>query len=162
MYKLLSQTVVLWALLVLTVALTVGFQLAAPLVGGVLLDEVGPAQEVQQLLATMTAEQKQAHLWITVLLDILYPLAYGGLFLGLCLRHAGKYAFWLAVPAFLVIPIDLIENIVQVITLLGNENLLAAKALLTPSKFMLFYVAALIALGSLCIRLVMKLFGREH
>ena len=140
----------------------VGFQLATPLAGGALLDMVSSTQETQQLLATMTAEQKQAHLWITVLLDVPFPFVYGGLFLGLCWRHAGNYAVWLAIPAFLVIPIDMIENTIQIIALLGNESLLAAKAVLTPTKFLLISVAALIAFGSLCIRLGMKLFARGH
>jgi hypothetical protein len=100
----------------------------------------------------MSAQQKRAHLWITLLLDVPFPLAYGGLFLGLCLRYGGRFSFYLAAPAFLVIPVDLLENAVQFIALLGNEVLLPAKAYLTPAKFLLFYVAALIAIGSLSIR----------
>lgn len=154
MQKLLSKSTTLWLLLAATIALAVGFQLTTAQAGGVLLDGISALQDTQQLLATMTPEQKQAHLWITVLLDVPFPFAYGGLFLGLCLRHAGKYARWLAIPALLVIPVDLLENTVQVIALLGYENLLALKLFLTPLKFLLLYVAALIALSSLCIRLV--------
>ncbi|MEX0965146.1 MAG: hypothetical protein WDZ52_14010 [Pseudohongiellaceae bacterium] len=149
------QTHTLCLLFAATIALAIGFQIAAPAAGGILLDGIASLAAAQELLQSMSMEQKQAHFWITLLLDMPFPFAYGGLFLGLCLRHGGKYAPGLATPAFLVIPVDLIENAVQLMALAGNEQLLPAKELLTPAKFLLFYLAALIALGSLGIRLMM-------
>jgi hypothetical protein len=61
----------------------------------------------------------------------------------------------LAAPAFLVIPVDLIENAVQFIALLGAETLLPAKAYLTPAKFLLFTSAAIVALVSLGLSLAL-------
>ena len=156
MLSLLRDSKTIWILLAATVALAIGFQLATPLTGAALLDSSAALEDSQVLLQAMSAEQKRAHLWITVLLDVPFPFAYGGLFLGLCLRHGGKYALWLAAPAFLVIPVDLIENTVQVIALLGNESLLPTKEVLTPTKFTLVYTAAVIALGSLSIRLLLR------
>jgi len=156
----LIQTKTLWVLFLATIALAIGFQLATPLAGGALLDTSTTLGASEDLLQLMSAQQKRAHLWITVLLDVPFPFAYGGLFLGLCLRYGGRYSLYLAAPAFLVIPIDLIENTVQFIALLGNESLLPAKAYLTPAKFLLFYVAALIAMGSLSISLGSGVFRK--
>lgn len=149
----LKQTKTLWVLLLATIALAIGFQLATPFAGGALLDVSTTLVASEDLLQAMSAQQKRAHLWITLLLDVPFPFAYGGLFLGLCLRHGGRFALYLAAPAFLVIPVDLIENAVQFIALLGNESLLPAKVYLTPAKFLLVYVAAIVAIGSLSINL---------
>jgi len=149
----LKQPRTLWILFLTTIALAIGFQLATPLAGGALLDVSSTLAASEDLLQAMSAQQKRAHLWITLLLDVPFPFAYGGLFLGLCLRYGGRYSLYLAAPAYLVIPVDLIENAVQFIALLGNESLLPAKAYLTPAKFLLFYAAALSAIGSLSISL---------
>ncbi|MFT7473022.1 MAG: hypothetical protein ACI8XU_002926 [Kiritimatiellia bacterium] len=149
----LKQSKTLWLLLLATIALALGFQLTTPFAGGALLDVSTTFAASEELLQSMSAQQKRAHLWITLLLDVPFPFAYGGLFLGLCLRHGGRFALYFAAPAFLVIPVDLIENAVQAIALLGNETLLPAKAYLTPAKFLLFYAAAIVAIGSLSISL---------
>jgi hypothetical protein len=159
----LQQTKTLWLLFLATIALAIGFQLSTPSAGGALLDVSTTLAASEDLLQAMSAPQKRAHLWITVLLDIPFPFAYGGLFLGLCLRYGGRYSLYLAAPAFLVIPVDLIENTVQFIALLGNETLLPAKAYLTPAKFLLVYIAAIVAIGSLSINLglgVLKKFSK--
>jgi hypothetical protein len=159
----LKQTKTLWLLFLATIALAIGFQLSTPSAGGALLDVSTTLAASEDLLQAMSAPQKRAHLWITVLLDIPFPFAYGGLFLGLCLRYGGRYSLYLAAPAFLVIPVDLIENTVQFIALLGNETLLPAKAYLTPAKFLLVYIAAIVAIGSLSINLglgVLKKFSK--
>jgi hypothetical protein len=159
----LKQTKTLWLLFLATIALAIGFQLSTPFAGGALLDVSTTLAASEDLLQAMSAPQKRAHLWITVLLDVPFPFAYGGLFLGLCLRYGGRYSLYLAAPAFLVIPVDLIENTVQFIALLGNETLLPAKAYLTPAKFLLVYIAAIVAIGSLSINLglgVLKKFSK--
>jgi len=162
MLNFLQQVKTLWILFAAIVAFAVGFQLAIPIAGGALLDGITTLAESEELLEQMSVQQKRAHLWITVLLDVPFPFAYGGLFLGLCLRNAGKFAFYLSAPAFFVIPIDLLENMVQFIALLGYETLLPAKAYLSPIKFLLFYAAALIALTSLGLRLGLTAIGRSN
>ena len=82
----------------------------------------------EELLQSVSAQQKQRHLWSTVLQDAPFPFAYGGLFLGLYPRHGGRFAVYLAAPAFIVIPVDLIENAVKVVALLRDEALLPANA----------------------------------
>jgi hypothetical protein len=82
------------------------------------------------------------------------------LFLELCLRHGGRFVLFLAAPAFLVMPADLVENAVQVVALLENETLLHGKAYLTPTKFLLFYVAAMVEIGSLSISLGLRILRK--
>ena len=104
------------------------FQLATPSVGWALLNVSASLGASEELLLSMSAQQKQGHLWSTVLQDAPFPFAYGGLFLGLYLRHGGRFAVYLAAPAFIVIPVDLIENAVKVVALLRDEALLPANA----------------------------------
>ena len=82
---------------------------------------------------------------------MLFPLAYGGFFVGLTLKYFEQAGRWLVIPAFLVIPIDICENLIQLLALTGTEDLLDIKAMLTPIKFMLFNVSATIATLSLAI-----------
>ena len=49
------------------------------------------------------------------------------------------------VPAFLIVILDLAENTVQMIALQGAGNYLWLKTYLTPAKFGMFGVAALLA-----------------
>ena len=82
---------------------------------------------------------------------MLFPLAFGGFFVGVTLKYFEQVGIWLAIPAFLVIPTDICENLIQLLALTGTEDLLQIKAILTPIKFMLFYISATIAALSLSI-----------
>ncbi|MEO0397658.1 MAG: hypothetical protein AAF243_16975, partial [Cyanobacteria bacterium P01_A01_bin.137] len=44
---------------------------------------------------------------------------------------------WLAIPAYLAIPVDLTENVTQILALIGYQALLPIKTILTPLKFIL-------------------------
>ena len=138
-----------------------GFQLATPFVGGALLSVSASLAASEELLQCMSAQQKRAHMWIIILQDVPFSFAYGGLFLGLCLRHRGGFALYLAAPAFFIIPVGLIENAVQVIALLGSEALLPAKAYLTSAKFFLFYATAIVAIGSFSISLGLRVLRKS-
>lgn len=136
---------------IMAVALVGCFITFTPVAGGILLDSLGSASESQQLLASMSDVQKTAHFKITLWLDMLFPLAYGGFFVGLTLKYFEQAGIWLVIPAVLVIPIDICENLIQLLALTGTEDLLHIKAMLTPIKFMLFNVSATIATLSLAI-----------
>ncbi len=142
----LCSTTTLWILFVLSVASMIGFALLSPMAGGTLLDGLSSLLESENLLAGMSAAEKNAHFWITLLVDIPFPLFYGALFLGVALKYGGKYKTWLTLPALLVIPADLIENFVQLLALKGVTGLLPLKVYVTPLKFFLFRSAAGIAL----------------
>ena len=137
-----------------------GFQLATPFVGGALLSVSASLAASEELLQSMSAQQKQRHLWSTVLQDAPFPFAYGGFFLGLYLRHGDRFAVYLAAPAFLVIPVDLIKNAVEVIALLRDEALLPANAYLTPANFLLFYAALIVAISNLNISLSLRVLRK--
>ncbi|MBT5054885.1 MAG: hypothetical protein HOM69_16770 [Gammaproteobacteria bacterium] len=147
----LTKTSTLVALFVISGALVACFMVFTPVAGGVLLDSLGTVAASQQLLGEMSDAQKAVHFRITLGLDMIFPLAYGGFFVGLTLKHFNRGRFWLAMPALLVIPTDIFENLIQLLALTGAEDLLGIKALLTPIKFTLFNVAAGIAAVSLCL-----------
>jgi hypothetical protein len=119
------------------------------------------AVQAREILAGMTAEQRDVHFWVTVLLDTAYPLAYGGFLAGMALRFFGSFGKAAAVPAFATIIVDLTENTVQALALKGSVDVLDAKEWLTPLKFGLFFLAAAIALVALIIAIV-NLFRRKQ
>lgn len=133
---------------VLTVGIGFAFSIWTPAVGGTLLDTIRSPEEARALVAGMSAEQRGVHFWLTVLLDTAYPLAYGSFMAGMALRFSGRWGEWLSVPAFLTVIVDFSENTLQAMALKGVD-LLGAKAVLTPLKFSLFGVAAVIAITAL-------------
>lgn len=149
MLSLLSRTWVLVGLLVATLAIGYSFSSAQAAAGGPLLDMLWTGAEAKDRLAEMTTEQKTAHLWATLLNDTAYPLAYGGLLAGLIWRFAGTVRGWFVGPAIAVIIADLAENMTQALALSGNESFIRLKDVLTPVKFGLFSLAAVLALVSL-------------
>jgi hypothetical protein len=133
---------------VLMMLIGFGFSIWIADAGGILLDTVVSPDEARALIAGMSAEQREVHFWVTVLLDAAYPLAYGSFMAGLALRFFGGWGKWLSVPAFLTMAVDFAENTLQAMALKGVD-LLGAKAVLTPMKFGLFTAAAVIALVAL-------------
>ena len=85
------------------------------------------------------------------------PTRLRGGFVGLTLKNFKRAGIWFAMPALLVIPTDLCENLIQLLALTGTEDLLHIKALLTPIKFRLFKVAASISAMSRCLGLWRRL-----
>lgn len=148
-----TRTPVLWSLFVLTLFITGGFVALAPMVGGQFLDSLSDPAASQALVAGLSESQRAAHFWITVLLDTAYPFAYGLFFAGMALRFFGKWSRLAALPAFAVMIVDLTENTLQALTLAGAGDFLGPKAWITPLKFNLFYLAALIALVALGVTL---------
>jgi hypothetical protein len=149
--ELIKKTSVLWGLFLATVVISIGFILWIPDVGGAILDRLTTVDEVHSLLTEMSDAQKESHFMMTLMLDMIFPIAYGGLFAGLALRFGGNAGIWLAIPALAVIPVDLFENTIQLFALTGSEGLLSVKAILTPVKVILFNLAGLIALGALAL-----------
>jgi len=148
MLSFLSRTWVLVALFVAMMAIGYSFSAAQVAAGGDLLDMLWSGDEARARLAEMSAEQKNAHFYATILNDTAYPLAYGGLFAGLIWRFAGSLRSWLVIPALAVIVADLAENATQAIALVGNESFIGLKDVLTPVKFGLFGIAAIAVLIS--------------
>ena len=49
------------------------------------------SRQAREIVAGMTEAQRNAHFWVTVLLDTAYPLAYGGFFAAMALRFFGRF-----------------------------------------------------------------------
>jgi len=158
--ELIKHTPVLWALFLATAAISIGFIVWIPNLGGTILDSIAAVDEVQARLNAMSDVQKDSHFMMTLVLDMVFPLAYGGLFAGLALRFGGNAGIWLAIPALAVIPVDLFENTIQLLALKGSDGLLSVKAILTPVKSVLFLLAGLIAVGALALGAVQMVRSR--
>ena len=157
--NLISRTPVLWTLFVLTILCLPAFQYFTPMAGGQLLDMLSEPEEVRATLAAMTPEQRSVHFWVTVLIDTLFPVSFGLFFAGMGWRFFGKWGQIAALPGFAVMVFDLTENTIQALALSGTADALDAKAWVTPLKYGLFWLAALVALiaaGIAVYRLVTK------
>jgi len=150
----LARTPVILFLLVAFILLGASFYFVEQATGGPLLDVQMNGADALNRLSAMTAEQKHMHIVATLTLDTFYPLAYGGLFIGIVARFAKKYRRFLAVPAFVAVITDFAENIVQSMALSGSPDMLTAKDFLTTLKFSSVILAAIIALLVLLVALV--------
>ena len=139
------------------VGLTIGFSIWIARFDLQILDRFGDPDQVRTVLAAMTDDQKSAHWWMTLLLDYLYPVAYGGFFAGVIWRFFGKFGGWLALLALAAGAADAIENTIQLFILSGAEDLIWLKGIITPIKYSTFLPAAALALIGLCIAVARRL-----
>lgn len=153
MKRSLKRGPVLWALAITAFLCVAGFDYVRRTYGLTLLDGLSDPNEARALIAEMSEAQKQVHLWTTGILDVIFPLAYGGLFVGLAWRFFGSAGSLLALPGLAVVPIDLTEGVVQILALGGSEDVLVHKVWVTPLKFGLFIAAAVVAVAALGVAL---------
>lgn len=146
MRSLVTNSVALWILFILFVAETLGFGIIMRIWDFGIIDEMSDPEKIRNHISEMSELQRAVHAWMTATLDVAYPLTYGALFAGLSLRALSPLY---AVPAIAVIPVDLIEGLVQVLALLGAYDALWLKAYVTPAKLILFVAAMVIALVAL-------------
>ncbi|EKU96216.1 hypothetical protein Lepto7375DRAFT_0195 [Leptolyngbya sp. PCC 7375] len=145
--SMITKTSVLWINFVITILLTLAFLLIAGHWDFIFIDAVASPANVRALLEQMSVTQKTIHAWSTATLDVVYPFAYGSLFAGVALRFFSKYGVYLALPALLAIPVDLIEGVIQVLALTETADVLELKAYITPLKFGLFIIGFIVALA---------------
>ena len=128
-------------------------------IGGLPLDMMLDGKAAAARLSEMTAEQKRAHIWMSILNDTAYPLAYGAFFAGLIARFSpSSWLPWTALPALMLVLVDFSENAVHIAALTGHTSLLMAKTILTPLKFGLFGLASIIAVSMLLMLLWRLIF----
>lgn len=108
-----------------------------------LIDEMYRADEIEAHVRAMSSTQRTVHAWMTGTLDVLYPLTYGGFFIGAALRFFDRR--WLVIPSVLVIPTDLAEGATQLLILNGNMEALPFKEIFTPLKLVFYFSALAIA-----------------
>lgn len=125
--------------------------------GFVTLDSTASPVVARQEISLMTHNQRIVHLVLTAIVDSLFALAYGFLFLGMAARFWGRLAFTLTVLIAVLVATDFLENAVQIIGLLGWSNLLVAKSFLTPLKFTLFFAGWLMVILSVPLALIRKM-----
>ena len=122
------------------------------------LDQEYLDERVLFILENMSAFQASIHLWVTMTLDVIFPLAYGFLFFGILLKNLeGQWRF-LAVLPLILITADLTEGVFQ-IQLLKAEKIemmvVAYKNKITLIKYFLF----LICMGFCLLTSMLKLGG---
>ncbi|MEO1659025.1 MAG: hypothetical protein AAFR65_15030 [Pseudomonadota bacterium] len=161
MLDFISKPWVLVALFVATLAINVSFALGLEAAGGAVLDFRMNGDDAFELLNAMTAEQKSAHFWLTVVNDTAYPIAYTSLLAGIVWRFAGAARTVLIWPAIGGGIFDLMENTTQALALKGNEAFLGFKDVLTPVKFGLASVAVILALFFLLAAVVRRFASRN-
>ncbi|MGB0906649.1 MAG: hypothetical protein ACPGVT_04080 [Maricaulaceae bacterium] len=155
-----AQTKTLWMTFIGTIICFVLFGVISKKWGFSILDEISGPDASRALVASLTPTQNTVHIWMTATLDVIFPLIYGAFFAGMAHRFWGSLSKWLIIPTLIVVPTDLIEGVVQVLGLMGNDGILGLKSILTPLKLYMFYAAALIALSGLLNAGAGKLRGR--
>ena len=124
--------------LVATILITIVFLVIGSLWGITFLDKISDPSEARIAISSMSADQRLVHAWITATLDVVYPLAYGALFIGSALKFYDNFGWLIASPFFVLVPTDLLEGFIQVLALTGTLDMIDAKAVLTPLKTSLF------------------------
>ena len=138
MFITLAETRSLWIAFVATILITIAFPVTASIWGLSFIDALSDPTEVRQAIAGMTPDQRIVHAWITATLDVAYPLAYGALFVGSAYAFYARVGRFIAIPLLVVVPVDLLEGVVQVLALTDTADWIDAKAILTPLKTVLF------------------------
>ena len=107
------------------------------------LDQEYLDQRVFFILENMSALQASIHLWVTMTLDVVFPLAYGFLFFGILLNNLeGQWRF-LAVLPLILIAADLTEGIFQIQLLKAETTemmIVSYKNKITLIKYFLFLI----------------------
>ena len=143
----LTKTRVLWFSFVGTLVCMVAFQVIVGQYGLILLDRISDPEQSRAAIASMSESQRSLHAWVTGTLDVAYPAVYGTLFIGSAFTFFPKIGKFLAAPTLLLVPIDLIEGVVQILGLTGAADWLGAKAILTPTKLLLAYFGILMTVS---------------
>lgn len=153
----LARTKSLAGFFLATLLLLIGFQMLIGVLDGPLLDTLTTGDAAVARFNQMDEYQRAAHLRGTIILDGLFPLAYGGLLVGLISRFAWRWRWvfiWIPIVCGLL---DYSENLVQAMALGGHgSEILHAKTIITPLKF----GALLLSLG-LCAGLCLLALARH-
>ena len=113
------------------------------------LDQEYLDQRIIFILKNMTVLQASIHLWVTMTLDVIFPIAYGFLFFGILLSNLeGQWKF-LAVLPLILIAADLTEGIFQIQLLQAETTemmVVSYKNKITLIKYFLFLICMIICL----------------
>ncbi|PHR60745.1 MAG: hypothetical protein COA43_06295 [Robiginitomaculum sp.] len=165
LFEIISRPKVFIGFFILSTIISYCFPYAEAVVGGALLDLSMNGESALTRLNEMSQTQKNKHIWATLVLDIAYPLTLSGFMAGITLHYRNRlpqslHKIMLA-PALIALIMDLCENAVQVLALSGHAGLLSLKTILTPLKFSMFALAALIAIFLLFSALITWMRARK-
>lgn len=105
-----------------------------------------------------TIGKKEVHIWITSVLDVIFPVSANALFAGLIWKGFSARFQWLLLLPLIALGSDMVEGMVQLIMLQrsfivmpeGQQSLLLmAKAVLTSIKFATYLAAIALAVSAL-------------
>lgn len=105
-----------------------------------------------------TIGKKEVHIWITSVLDVIFPVSANALFAGLICRGFSARLHWLVLVPVIALGSDMAEGVVQLIILQrgfivmpeGQQSfLLIGKAVLTSIKFVTYLAAISLAVSAL-------------
>lgn len=122
------------------------------------LDQEYLDQRVFFILENMSVLQVSIHLWVTMTLDVIFPLAYGFLFFGILLNNLEDQWKFLAILPLILIAADLAEGIFQIQLLKAETTkmiIVSYKNNITLIKYFLF----LICMGICLLASMLKLGG---
>jgi len=160
MHQRLTDNKTLWVVFVASLLITFLFPVLAAQTGLVFLDGLSDPADARSLISSWTDEQRGLHALITATLDVLYPLVYGAWFAGSALCFYSRAGVWLAWLFAVLVGVDLLEGVVQVLALLDIADVLAAKQVLTPAKFLLFFVGLAVVAGGWMLWFIKRLRGK--
>jgi hypothetical protein len=122
------------------------------------LDQEYLDQRVFFILENMSTLQSSIHLWVTMTLDIIFPITYGFLFFGILLNNLeGQWKFLTVLPLILIAA-DLTEGIFQIQLLKAETTemtIVSYKNKITLIKYFLF----LICMGMCLLTSMLRLGG---
>jgi hypothetical protein len=122
------------------------------------LDQEYLDQRVFFILENMSTLQSSIHLWVTMTLDIIFPITYGFLFFGILLNNLeGQWKFLIVLPLILIAA-DLTEGIFQIQLLKAETTemtIVSYKNKITLIKYFLF----LICMGMCLLTSMLRLGG---
>ena len=154
----LSRTPVLIGLFIVTFLIAASFYFVIDAIEGDMLDMIWSGEDAIARLNELSARQKQAHFLGTVTLDVLFPFAYGALFIGLLCRLAWRWRWALILLPITVALCDLAENTVQAMALNGYpKEILLFKDIVTPIKGGGFMIALALVVLLAIVALVRRL-----
>jgi len=131
----LAHTPVILGFLVLTLLVGAGFWPVMQAIDGTLLDMISDGEDAIVRLNEMSPDQRSTHFNATVTLDVIYPIAYGGLLIGLLSRLAWSWRWVLICIPIIGMLSDYAENTIQAMALGGHDaSILLAKTYVTPLK----------------------------
>ena len=114
-------------------------------VGGKYLDEVVTSASAQKIIDRLNDVQRRWHIWLTILLDTVFPVSYGLLLAGLTLRFANPQHMLLVLPACLTVLADIGENRVQV-RMLRTGIVSSTKLYFSAAKWSLLVISVVVLL----------------